>query len=685
MTHQNRLAKETSPYLLQHAENPVDWYPWGDEAFARASEEDKPVFLSIGYSTCHWCHVMAHESFADPEIASLINEHFIAIKVDREERPDIDAIYMTVCQAMTGSGGWPLTLILTPEKQPFFAATYIPPHTTTTMRGLADLIPEIAKIWETDRDRITTTSKEIMRHLQNHLNTPIPHRRAVPTTHFAFDALKRQYDVTNGGFSGAPKFPLPQNILFLLRHYASTGNEVALQMAEQTIRAIRRGGICDHLGFGLHRYATDEKWRIPHFEKMLYDQALFVLACTACFQVTGNPFYETVIREVLSYVQQDLTLPNGVFCTAEDADSAGAEGTFYLWKVEEIDEILPPREAARAKTYWNITPEGTPGPLPAGENVPAILPDVEAPEDINSIRRTLLAFRESRERPFRDDKILTDWNGLMIAAFARAAFVLDEPAYLETASRAAETIFTHLLRDDGRLWHAFRDGQAKTNGTLDDYAFLTWGVLELYGASFDPAYLRQAIHLTKTMTENLYDTENGGFYFTSHDEENLLFRQKSSADSAIPSGNAIAMQNLLRLFDLTGNHKYYDQATATIAAFSKEIHQNPAAHISFFIPAQRAATSGKTITITQSGPTSSFLDAIRQEYLPEITIIVKNHKNAKKLGEILPFTHEMPLTEDTAMLCEKNTCHRQVQTPEELLRILREDKHGGFPEKYPNQ
>ena len=472
----NRLAQEKSPYLLQHASNPVDWYPWGDEAFEKAKQGDKPVFLSIGYSTCHWCHVMAHESFENPKIAALMNDAFINIKVDREERPDIDSLYMAVAQMMTGSGGWPLTILMTPNKRPFFVATYIPPESRFGRIGMTELVPELSRMWKQEREHLDTITENIQRSLEASVTGTIGAELDEGVLEMVYDHLVERFDQKYGGFGFRPKFPSPHNLLFLLRYWKRSGSTEALQMVETTLHAMRHGGLFDHVGYGFHRYSTDSKWLLPHFEKMLYDQATLTHAYTEAYQATKNPTYADTVHEILTYVQRDLTSPEGGFYSAEDADSEGEEGKFYVWTEEEVRQILPPDEAELFLEIYNFKPDGNfleeATGKRLGTNIPHLKQTLEAEAkarktslktlkiQLEEARQQLFKAREKRVHPYKDDKILADWNGLMIAGFAKAARVFGEAKYSETAKTAAEFVLTHMRNDYSRLFHRFRNGEA---------------------------------------------------------------------------------------------------------------------------------------------------------------------------------------------------------------------------------
>jgi uncharacterized protein YyaL (SSP411 family) len=566
----NRLISEKSPYLLQHADNPVDWYPWSAEAFEAAQKENKPVFLSIGYSTCHWCHVMERESFEDKDVAGLINETFVPIKVDREERPDIDAVYMKVCQIMTGSGGWPLTVIMTPDKKPFFAGTYLPKESRFGRIGLLDLVPRIKKMWSVQQGDIIKLSGEITTALQRE-EDDLPGSMPDETTlQAAYEELSGRFDEQFGGFGTAPKFPAPHNILFLLRYWKRKNEPGALAIVERTLQAMQQGGMYDHVGYGFHRYSTDSKWLVPHFEKMLYDQAMLTMAYADAYLATKKEEYKTTAREILSYVLRDMTDSTGGFYSAEDADSEGEEGKFHVWSREEIFALLDPLDAGLVAKVFNIAEEGNfidsvtnespgtnilhlSGPLEqtaAELNMP--------PEDLrgrmNAAITKLFAVREKRIHPYKDDKILTDWNGLMITALAKAARSFDNTDYADAAEKAAAFILGHMRTPEGRLLHRYRDGEALLPAHVDDYAFFISGLIELYEAVFDSKYLEAALELNRDFIKHFWDEKRGGFYFTADDAEEILIRKKEVYDAALPSGNSMAMLNLLRLGRMTGRY-----------------------------------------------------------------------------------------------------------------------------------
>ena len=553
----NRLANEKSPYLLQHADNPVDWYPWGSEAFEKAKKEDKPIFLSIGYSTCHWCHVMEHESFEDEEVARLMNDVFISIKVDREERPDIDQIYMTVCQMMTGSGGWPLSIVMTPDKKPFFAGTYFPKDARFGRIGMMELVPRISGLWKNERAKLLETAEKVIGGLQKQIEKPTGRDLDEKTLQLAFEQLRDRYDPRLGGFGEAPKFPTAHNFSFLLRYGKRNTSQQAIDMVKNTLRAMRRGGIYDHVGFGFHRYSTDPFWLLPHFEKMLYDQALLAIAYLEVYQLTHEEEFAQTAREIFEYVLRDMTSPEGGFYSAEDADSEGEEGKFYVWSVAEIGKILPKKDAELVQKVYGFEGEGNFVEQATGKRTGANIIHLKKPLEevakdfgmagrefegqLEEIRKKLFAVREKRVHPHKDDKILTDWNGLMIAALAKGAAVLGEPKYAHAAERAANFALNKLrrrdLRGDLRLLHRYRDGETGIDAHLDDYVFFVLGLLELYEATFEIRYLEEAIRLNDLMIIHFWDEKNGGVFFSADGGEELVWCPKQIYHGAGPLGD----------------------------------------------------------------------------------------------------------------------------------------------------
>jgi uncharacterized protein YyaL (SSP411 family) len=695
----NRLADEQSPYLLQHKDNPVDWYPWGEDAFDKAEAEDKPIFLSIGYSTCHWCHVMEEESFEDEEVAALLNETFVCIKVDREERPDVDNVYMSVCQMMRGQGGWPLTVLLTPDKKPFYAATYLPKHGRFQRMGLMDLVPRVRKLWTQKRDDLLSDADQAVQTLQRAVDqsggdgTTLPGPEALDE---ARSQLSSQFDRTHGGFGSAPKFPAPHNLLFLLREWHRTGDDRPLQMVTTTLDAMRLGGVFDHVGYGFHRYSTDVRWLLPHFEKMLYDQALHVLAYTEAAQITGADRYETTAREVLQYVLRDLQADAGGFYSAEDADSLTAdgereEGAFYVWTTEQVRDVLDDDLAELVIDVYNLTPEGNYQEEATGqrtganilhqtEPLPAIADDLDVEatalrDRLETARQTLYDRREQRSRPGLDDKILTDWNGLMIAALATAGRVFDDATYTDAAERAARFLLDTMRDDDGRLLHRYRNGEAAIRAHLDDYAFLTWGLIELYETTFDTSYLRAAVDLQEECMEHFWDAERGGFYLTADDGETLIVRQKELYDGAQPSGNSVQMRNLLRLARMTGRTEWEDRAEALRQWAGRQVDQQPRGFTGFLLGLQFALGDAREIVL--AGPrddasTHRLIEVVRERFRPHTVVLHRAPGDDPPIADLAPFTVEQRPKDgmSTAYVCRNFQCEAPVTDPDALRAQL---------------
>ncbi len=690
----NRLIDEKSPYLLQHSYNPVDWHAWNEGAFEAARREDKPVFLSIGYSTCHWCHVMEHESFEDTAVARLMNDAFVCIKVDREERPDIDNIYMTVCQQMTGSGGWPLTIIMTPDKKPFFAATYIPKESMHGRMGLMELVPRVAELWHSDRERLLGTTERVLDALaQQDASAYGGSELGLTTLNAAYDALKGSFDDRNGGFEGQRKFPMPHNFLFLLRYYKRTGEPHALEIVEKTLQAMRRGGIYDHVGYGFHRYSTDPYWLLPHFEKMLYDQALMCFALIETYQVTHDEQYARNAREILEYIRRDMTDADGGFYSAEDADSEGEEGKFYVWSSDEIREILGDDYEFFARCL-NISPEGNfqeeSTGLPTGQNILHLdeqitelaeregMTEEDLRERINSLGDRLFKVRNKRVPPAKDDKILTDWSGLMIAAFACAAQVLGDESYSACAKKAADFVLENMRREDGRLLHRYRDGEAAIDGYLDDYAFFTWALIELYETIFEVGYLKAAIDLQEMMVEHFWDDNAGGFFFAADDGEKLIHRSKEAYDGAVPSGNSVAMWNLIRLSRITGNAEYDKKSSILASALSGVVSQLPANHTLMMCALDFAIGPSYELVISGDAGAEStrrMIETSRSIFSPNmVTIFRPDGDKAQSIIELAGYTRDqVPLDGTaTAYVCMNHSCRLPTTDPSEMLRLLTE-------------
>lgn len=695
----NFLINEKSPYLLQHAYNPVQWYPWGEAAFERSKTENKPIFLSIGYSTCHWCHVMEKESFEDPEVAGLMNATFVCIKVDREERPDIDSVYMSVCQAITGRGGWPLTILMTPDKEPFFAATYIPKKSRFGTAGMLDLIPHIAKLWTRQQEDIlqsatqlkTAFSEELVQASAKSTGTELNEK----TLHSGYSQLLSAFDWQAGGFGRAPKFPSPHNLTFLLRYWYRTGNPEALQMATKTLDAMRRGGIYDHVGFGFHRYSTDGQWLVPHFEKMLYDQAMLIMAYTEGFQVTGIDDHRQVAEEIIEYVLRDMCSAEGAFYCAEDADSEGVEGKFYLWKKEEIYDILPAEAADLVCKVYGVSSEGNYKEEISGTSTRQNILHLARPmyetaqglgisldelkAKLEPSRKMLFSAREKRVHPSKDDKVLTDWNGLMIAALGKASRAFERPEYAQAASKAADFILQRMSSRDGRLLHRYRDGEASITGFLEDYAFFVWGLIELYQATLEKKYLEHALRLNSLQMQDFTD-EEGGFFHTAKDSETLLFRKKEVYDGAIPSGNSVSVLNLIKLSRITGNASLEEKAHASMKAFSGQIDAMPMAYSQFlqaldFIvgPAYEVVIAGNK----KNEDTKEMLSILNRSFLPNMVVLLKEDDS---MVELAPYTKNMVTNNGRSMayVCQGYSCSMPIMSMflfKEFISSISDKRH----------
>lgn len=583
----NRLINEKSPYLLQHAYDPVDWFPWCQEAFEMAKAEDKPIFLSIGYSTCHWCHVMAHESFEDDEVAELLNRDYVAIKVDKEERPDIDAVYMAVCQSINGQGGWPMTIIMTPDQKPFFAGTYLPKMKRYNLAGLIEILNAVTAEWKENRAEILKVSDEIVGYLNQSDKAQIKlgkGKTAGKNTlqkhviHEAKDIFHQNFDPAYGGFGTSPKFPTPHNLMFLLRYYKFEKDEEALFMVETTLEHMYRGGIFDHIGYGFSRYSTDEKWLVPHFEKMLYDNALLAITYLEAYQITGKDLYKSVAEKIFKYILREMSNEEGGFYSAQDADSEGVEGKYYVFSPDELTELLGKENGEAFNQYFDVTQKGN----FEGKSIPNLIKNKEClirDEQIEKMIPFVYDYRLMRTELHKDDKILTAWNSLMIVAFAKAFKALEDNAYLKAAEKAAEFIIENLTSSGNKLYIRYRNRVAAGYGTLDEYAYFAWALTELYEANFDSYYLDYAMKLGSVMKKHFWDEEVGGFFLTGKDSEKLIYRPKETYDGATPSGNSVAGYVLMKLGKLTGNQApkelglkqlqfLYDQAVSYPAGHS---------------------------------------------------------------------------------------------------------------------
>jgi len=668
----NRLIHERSPYLLQHAQNPVDWRSWGKEAFAEAGREDKPVFLSIGYSTCHWCHVMGRESFEDEEVARVLNRAFIPIKVDREERPDVDAVYMEACQTLTGSGGWPLTILTTPDQRPFWAGTYLPPRSRYGQLGLVELLEEVERLWRTDRKRLLDLGRQITDHVSQAMRTGEGKRPDRELPRAAAAQLQRSYDRENGGFGGAPKFPTPHNLLFLMAYGEREGDASALEMAEASLAQMARGGLFDHIGGGFCRYSTDRRWLVPHFEKMLYDNALLAWAYLDAFGRTGREFYRETACRTLDYVLRELRLPGGGFACGQDADSGGEEGGFYLLTAGEVDKVLGETEGRSFRRWYGITEEGN----FQGKNIPNLLenPDYSwTYPGLAAQRDKLAAYRRERMELHRDDKVLTSWNGLMIAALARAAQVLGREDYLRSAESARLFLKTRLTTPEGRLCLRWREREAAVEGQLDDYAFYALGLLELYGANYAASCLREAVKLTDKMVELFWDEEQGGFYRTAHDGERLIARQKETYDGALPSGNAAAARVLARLARITGRRRYRNLTQRQMAFLAGNMGEYPMGRCFGLLAMMEELYPSRELVCAAPEGAPAWLAGLSRRY--GLCTVVKTWDNSRALERLAPYTaaYPIPASGEILYLCRGGRCAAPAEGREELERMLREE------------
>jgi uncharacterized protein len=688
----NRLLSEKSPYLLQHAYNPVNWFPWSDEAFEKAKQEDKPIFLSIGYSTCHWCHVMEKESFEDEEVAKLMNNFFISVKVDREERPDIDGIYMSVCQMITGSGGWPLTIVMTPDKKPFFVGTYFPKTTRFNRIGMMELVPKLKDIWLNRRAEVLQSADEIAASLnrQNFITDSTEINETILDN--AYKAFKNKFDEEYGGFGKAPKFPSPHNLLFLLRYWQRKNEHTALKMVEKTLIEMRLGGIYDHIGFGFARYSTDKYWLVPHFEKMLYDQAMLILAYSETYLITKNKFYKQTAEEIIVYVLRDMTHPEGGFYSAEDADSEGEEGKFYLWDADQLGISLTKDETEFAFKVYNVAQNGNwvdeSKGIKLGTNIIHLKKlGNQAAEELNltehdfldkleSIRKKLFEYREKRIHPHKDDKILTDWNALMISALVKAAKAFNDNSYLEAAEKSFAFIENHLTEENGKLKHRFREGESGLTAHLDDYAFMINASIDLYQTTYKTNYLQRAIELNEFLIKEFWDEHNGGFYFTSSQGEKLLTRQKEVYDGAIPSGNSFALLNLIRLSRLTANQDLEQKINRLIKYFSGYISRSPLAFSMFMCGLDFYFSKSIEVVIVCNIVDETVIKSlhlINNLSLPSQTILIKTDNNSAELDLLIPFTKGMLLINNkpTFYVCRNYVCNQPVNSLNELEDLLK--------------
>ncbi len=678
----NRLAREKSPYLLQHAHNPVDWYPWGDEAFARARAEDKPIFLSIGYSTCHWCHVMERESFESPEVAALMNAHFVCVKVDREERPDVDQVYMTALHAMGQGGGWPLTAILTPSLKPFWGGTYFAPRARAGRAGLMELIPRLSEAWHSERVAIESAGDQVMAALQSLGDVKHDARPVQELSDAVAVFLERSFDGECGGFGNEPRFPSPANLHFLWRRWArgARGAETARRMALAQLEAMRANGLHDHLGGGFHRYATDREWRIPHFEKMLYDQALLADAYLEAYAATGEARWADTARGVFEYVARDLTSPEGAFYSAEDADSEGEEGRFYAWTPAQLAGVLGAADADLFAFHYGVDAHGN------FEHGTTVLHEAhEVADDVTaarlaSMRARLLAARSQRVRPHRDDKVVTAWNGLFIHALAHGARVLREPALAERAMRAADFIWDHVRAADGTLLRRWRDGEAAGAGQLDDHAYYAHGCLELYAATHEPRWLERAVEVVGTWLAHFHDDTLGGCFDAPAGAEpglgpDGLPRLKSTYDGAEWAGDSIASELLWRLGTLLDRAEWREQAEDAFAYHARRLATAPWAMPRMIAGMDLAAAGARHVVIVgERGmpATRALLDVLPARFRPDVECVLVDEAARPILERVVPFAAALPLRDGrpTGYVCVQYACRQPVHEPQALAAEL---------------
>lgn len=681
----NRLIKEKSPYLLQHAYNPVDWYPWGEEAFAKAGREDKPIFLSVGYSTCYWCHVMEREVFENEEIANLMNDKLVCVKVDREERPDVDRVYMTAVQAMTGSGGWPMSVFLTPDLKPFFGATYVPPRPQYGRPGFPDIVNRISQLWRDDRTKILESSDGITGFLSSSANAETSGAIRKDVLELALNQFRQSFDSTFGGFGSAPKFPRPSVLNFLLRAPSNANDRDPVAMSLHTLRKMAEGGLYDHLGGGFHRYSVDGEWRVPHFEKMLYDQAQLVISYIEAFQITGDSFFAEVAKDTLAYVLNTMQSKEGGFFSAEDAESAldadqpgvKEEGEFYLWKHSEIQRLLGSEVGAIFSYRFGVEESGNalhdPMHIFVGKNILYHAHTLKETADhfqiseentaqlLERARASLLEVRAQRPRPHLDDKIITAWNGLMISALAKAYQVFEAETYHRAALRAAQFTFSHLLRDDGTLMRRYRDGESRFDGGLQDYAFLIAGLLDLYESTLDSDWLANTVDLTEKQVNLFWDEKRGGFYDTHGADTSILVRFKETYDGAEPAGNSVATLNMLKLSRLLGKPDWEVKAHRTIESFGSQLNRAPETAPQMLVAHVWRSASSREIVVVgdRSDPaTRTILRELRSRFLPNALTILVDEKSRTFFSEFLTAIPNMKMLDGkpTIYVCRNFSC-----------------------------
>ena len=666
----NQLINETSPYLLQHANNPVNWYPWGEEALELARKRDKPIFLSIGYSACHWCHVMEHESFENEQIAEILNENFICIKVDREERPDIDEIYMTAVQLITGSGGWPLSVWLTPDLEPFFGGTYFPPEDRWGRAGFPKIVQQIAQLWQNRREDLLKSAAQLTASL-NQLNQVQSTDSQLDQSIWesAFKSANQRFDEHHGGFGGAPKFPQPMELSFLLRYYFQTGERHALEMVEKSLQEMARGGIYDHLGSGFHRYAIDERWLVPHFEKMLCDNALLTITYLEAYQITGNVDYAEIATATLDYVLREMTSPEGGFYSSQDADSEGEEGKFYVWQKQEIDEILGKDKSRLFCDVYGVSEEGnweSKNILHLRTSLESVVKEYglslfELKKRLADGRQKLFEIRSTRVPPDKDDKILAGWNGLMTSAMCKGFQVLGQEKYLAAAQKAIDFLLEKLYID-GFLFRTYRNGSSHLNGYLSDYAFIVSALIDSYESSFEWAYLEKAFEINDLMIQKFWDDRLDGFFFTPSDHEKLLVRTRNPYDNAIPSGNSIAVHNLLRISQFTGDYQLKQKAEKTLTLYTTQMQRSPSGFAVLLSSLDYFWGQPKEIVIAgdrKSETVTEMMSAVYSHYLPN-KILAYADPAFLDNNELFPVIEGKISTDGQAKIfvCENYACQR---------------------------
>jgi uncharacterized protein YyaL (SSP411 family) len=685
----NRLIKEKSLYLRQHAYNPVDWYPWDEEAFKKAQKEDKPLFISIGYSSCHWCHVMEKESFEDPEIAEILNKYFVPIKVDREERPDVDAFYMDACIALNGNGGWPLTVFATPDKKPFFVGTYFPKESKWGRPGLKELLLYIAELWQNDREKLLNSVEKIVEALKERRDykNPTPVKLDETVLHAAFEQLKAIFDEAYGGFGEAPKFPTPHKLLFLARYYYKYKNPEGLLMLEKTLTKMALGGIYDHLGGGFHRYSTDRYWLLPHFEKMLYDQGMLIFAYTDGYKLLKKELYREVVESTVRYLEREMVSPEGGFYSSQDADSEGEEGKYYTWSIEELKQVLTSEELELAIKVFNLEEEGNyyeeATGRKTGRNILHMNKELkELAKELNidietlkvtleSIKRKLFEAREKRVKPPTDTKILTDWNGLVIAALAYAGRTFDRNDWVALAKKAADFLLEKMVTPSGKVFHRYAEGEVRFEGNLDDYVYLLWGLCELYAATLEDRYLEIVPKLVEHLINHFWDKENGGFYLTSDYATDVPLRKKEFYDGAIPSGNSVAVYTLLRLGRILGKQEWEKYAEKTLQAMAEAILKAPIGYTFALVALDLLVNSLKTVYIVPTEEDNEYLNLLRwinENFLPDVDYVVLT----ERLKEISEFLRNLKGGKKTCYyLCRNFVCEQPKKDWKEVKEAIK--------------